>query len=61
LTSTDECTRRQNPEDHHRHRRENLKSHNILKIQILPQRKYNAFPFITKINWLMLGSDRCLL
>jgi hypothetical protein len=28
LASTDESTRRQNPEDHHPHRHENLRSHN---------------------------------
>jgi hypothetical protein len=27
LASTDESTRRHNPEEHHPHRRENLKSH----------------------------------
>jgi hypothetical protein len=30
LASTDESTRRQNPEEHHPHRRENLKSHRFV-------------------------------
>jgi hypothetical protein len=51
LTSTDESARRQNPEDHHRHRhrRENLKSL-ILAIIFLPEPEQRGTEILTHFS-----------